>query len=90
MPAVDVFDRPGDLNGPAYRAAAITPNDGTDLAFVTRGIYVGVTGDVAVNMANTPGANVIFKAVPAGSLLPLAVARVLATGTTATNIVAVW
>jgi hypothetical protein len=36
------------------------------------------------------GNNVTFFACPAGLLLPVQVDRVLATGTTATNITAVW
>ena len=86
--AQDNFGRPYSLESPAYSAAAVTPSDSADMTYVSRGIYVGVTGDVAVNMAGS-GAGVTFKAVPAGTLLPIAVARVLATGTTATNIVAV-
>jgi len=33
---------------------------------------------------------VTFKAVPAGTLLPIRVARIKATLTTATNLVALW
>jgi len=51
-----------------------------------RALYVGVTGDVAA--VNENGAAVIFTAVPAGAVLPIATSRVNATNTTATNIVA--
>jgi hypothetical protein len=77
------------LSEPVMNAAAITPNDGTDLAQFTRFVYVGGTGDITVNMAGT-GASIVFKAVPVGTVLPIRVARVLATGTTATNLVALW
>ncbi len=87
--ARDLFNRPDDLDSPAYFAAAVAPNDGSDLSIVTRGLYVGVSGNVSVLMAGDGGA-VTFTAVPAGAVLPIAVSRVKATGTTATSIVAIW
>jgi hypothetical protein len=51
-------------------------------------LYVGVAGDVKVKMSS--GKDVIFTAVPAGSFMPVQVKQVFATGTTATNIVALW
>ncbi len=78
----------GGLESPARDAAEVTPNDSTDMGFTCRSLYVGVSGDVAVHMAGeaTP---VIFKSVPIG-VLPIRVDRVLATGTTASDIVALW
>lgn len=69
---------------PAGGAIAVTPNDGTDLADV-RGIYVGTGGDLAVQIG---GANRTFKNVTSGSTLPIKATRVRATGTTATDILA--
>lgn len=89
MPAVDTA--PGassGVAGPAANAVAVTPNDTTDLGFVTRAIFCGGAGTIAVNMAAT-GANVSFT-VAAGQILPIRVARILATGTSATNVVALW
>lgn len=51
-----------------------------------RALYVGGTGDVVA--LNENGVTVTFAAVPAGSVLPIATARVNSTNTTATNIVA--
>ncbi|OYW74643.1 MAG: hypothetical protein B7Z37_16875 [Verrucomicrobia bacterium 12-59-8] len=51
-----------------------------------RALYVGGTGAVAA--LNENGVAVTFEAVPAGAVLPIATARVNATGTTATNIIA--
>ena len=51
-------------------------------------LYVGVTGDVKVK--TTAGNDVVFTGVPAGSFMPVQVKQVFATGTTATNIVALW
>jgi hypothetical protein len=63
-------------------AAAVTPTDGTFVDF--RSLWVGGAGAVAVTMAD--GSAVTFAAVPAGSLLPVQVKEVKATGTTATLI----
>ena len=51
-------------------------------------LYVGVAGDVKVKTA--AGNDVVFTGVPAGSFMPVQVTQVFATGTTATNIVALW
>jgi hypothetical protein len=48
-------------------------------------LYIGVTGDVTVVMLGDT-VPVLFKAVPVG-ILPVAVSKVMATGTTATIIV---
>jgi len=77
----------GGLDWPAIRAAAVTPNDSTDLSFVTRSLYVGGAGNVSVDLAES-GTAVVFVGVPAGTFLPIRAKRVRSTGTTATNIVA--
>jgi len=76
---------------PADDAASVTPHDTNELAFVTRALYVGTAGDVTVTMAGT-GASITFKAVPAGTILPIRVKIVLDTGTTqaAGDIIALW
>lgn len=77
--------------GPASGAYAITPSDTQKLPFDTRGLYVGVTGNVTVVMTNDVLANtVLFVAVPAGSLLPISVKYVLSSGTTASSLVGVY
>ncbi len=69
-------------------AAAVSPNDSVDLPRgQCKGLYIGATGNVEVNMAD--GQTVLFSAVPVG-LLPVSVTRVLAGSTTATNIVALY
>lgn len=72
-------------SGPAGDARAVTPSDSTILG--ARALYVGVTGDVTVDTAQH--SDVLFKAAPVG-ILPVAALRVKATGTTATNIVALY
>jgi hypothetical protein len=66
-------------------ASAVTPSD-TDTLAAARGLYVGGAGDVAIETA--AGDTLTFTAVPAGTFLPIAAVKVLATGTDATNIVA--
>jgi hypothetical protein len=70
-------------------AAAVTPSDSTDLPSVTRGLYVGVIGDVNVIFAADKDAStVVLTGLAAGVWHPIQVRRVLATSTTATGIVA--
>lgn len=66
--------------------AAVTPADGADIA--TQGtLYVGGTG--ALKVTTSDGSVLTFAAVPVG-FFPVKVKRVWATGTTATNIIAVY
>lgn len=59
-----------------------------DLGKLTRGFWVGGTGDLAVLMAS--GKRVTFLSLPAGTLLPIAASKVFDTGTDATEIVALF
>lgn len=81
-------DLPTTLTAPAREAAAITPSNETDLAAMSRAIYVGGAGDLAVTMAS--GLPAVFRNVPAGAILPIRARRVLSDGTTAGDIVALW
>lgn len=69
-----------------YDAFAITPSDVTIIP-ACRGLFVGGAGNIAVVMAG--GTSVTFTGVVAG-ILPIQVSQVKATGTTATNIVALY
>ncbi len=75
-------------DAPATHAEAVTPSDLSDLSDVTRWLYVGGTGDVAVVMKD--GTTQTLPSLAAGTLLRMRVARVMATGTTASAIVALW
>lgn len=68
--------------------AAVTASDSTDLG-VTRAVWVGGAGNLAVRFINSASA-VTLTAVPAGTLLPIQVDRVMSTNTTATNITAIY
>lgn len=74
---------------PACKAAAVTPHNTNELTQVTRALYVGGAGDVAVILRDDTVA-VTFVGVAAGTILPLRVRLVKVTGTTATNIVALY
>jgi hypothetical protein len=78
-----------NLADPGFKAAAIAPHDTNDLPDIPRALYVGVGGDI-VAICKNDTTSVTFKAVPQGSILPVSVKRVLATGTTASQILGIW
>lgn len=73
---------------PARSASVVAPNDDDDLPHISRALYVGQGGALAVEMAD--GDTVIFEAVPTGALLPIRAAKVRASGTTAASILSLW
>ncbi|MCV6598576.1 MAG: hypothetical protein OIF40_16030 [Mangrovicoccus sp.] len=75
------------LTAPGIDADPITPSDSADLPQVSRGIYVGSTGHIRVELLS--GKEVTFRNMQAGGFYPLRVRKVLATGTTANNLVAI-
>jgi hypothetical protein len=78
-----------DATVSAHRAAAITPNNTLVYEQPTRGIYVGGAGNITAEMPDT-GASVLFVGLLAGVVYPFQVTRVYSTGTTATNLVALY
>lgn len=76
------------LDQPAYRWFAVVPNDDDPLEVMPRCLYVGGAGDVVIS--NRFGDVATIKSVPAGSFLPVRPDQVLFTGTTATNILALY
>ncbi|MCT4578153.1 hypothetical protein [Donghicola sp.] len=86
---MDTFkDYSDSLTSPIRSAQSVTPNDTGDLTVLPRALYVGAGGDLHVTMAG--GQEVTYAAVPAGTLLPVRAARVWATGTEASAILAMW
>ena len=79
--------RSADATVAARKGVAVTASDAT-LIPVTRSLYVGTGGNLTVRMAEDQ-TNVTFANVPAG-VFPVQVDRVLATGTTAADIVALY
>ena len=78
-------------------AAVVVPSDTSDIPSLSTSpeqrnngcvLYVGTTGDIRVLTAG--GNDVKFAAIPGGTFMPVQVLRVYSTGTTATEIVALW
>ncbi len=88
MPRDEFFGKKDDLVAPFTDGQAVTPSDSVDLNHVSRGIYVGVGGDLSVVMES--GVTLTFVGLASGTLLPARATRVRSTLTTATSIVAVW
>ena len=78
----------------AKKAKEITPNDNEDIFFSETVentgcvLYVGAGGDLKVKTSN--GDEVTFKGYSGGSFLPVQVVKVFSTGTTASDIIALW
>ncbi len=72
---------------PAHDMAAVVASD-TVYIDPTRGLFIGGAGNLkAVTAA---GSTVTLTGVAAGSILPVSVKRIFATGTTASDIVALY
>jgi hypothetical protein len=73
---------------PTDTAFAVTPNNSTDLATPTRGVYVGVSGDLKVDLVGG-STEITFVGLASGVIHPIQARRIYATGTSATNIVGI-
>lgn len=65
-----------------FGSADITPNNSTDLARVTRGIYLGTGGGLKVMLVD--GSTCDYPNLAAGIVHPIAAKRIYATGQTGT------
>jgi hypothetical protein len=77
------------------RAAAVTPSNTVDIPYVGGGdikwacvLYIGTGGNI--RLLTDGEDDVTFFNVLGGTFLPVQVKRVFVTGTTASNIVALW
>lgn len=86
MPASPYYAT-ADSTVSAIDAATVTPSDTTVLP-VTRALYIGAGGSIAVLTAK--GTAVTFSGLNSGAILPVQVTKVLATGTTAGGILALY
>lgn len=69
------------------KVTAVTKHDDTDItATASKGLWIGSGGDVAVKGVGDSSATTLV-AVPSGTYIPGAYQRVMATNTTASNIV---
>ena len=89
-----------DATVSAHNAVAVTKSDTTHFQ-TTRALYIGTGGNVSVIMTDVglsssadgtaaQAADVIFTNVADGTILPIQVNRVLSTGTTASDILALY
>lgn len=69
------------LNASAVDGFAITPDNAEELDEVTRAIFVGTGGDIAIVLKS--GVDLLFKNVGSGTMLPVRARLVKATGTSA-------
>ena len=82
----DIFKHHGTgLESPASRAHPVEPSDTTDLPLASRALNVAESGLVKVTTTNDTTAQIYIAA---GVAFPIRAARIWATGTTATGIVA--
>lgn len=79
-------------NTPAAHAEAITNSIDVTLDRPSRGVFVGSSGDIIVNMVAAPTVEITFKNVPSGTMLPLGIIKVNGTdeGHTADDLVIVY
>ena len=85
MPITDFFETlASGLNSPANGGFDITPDDDADLATLPRALMVGGAGAPAVICKD--GSALTLPGLTTGAIYPIRVRRVLATGTTATDI----
>ena len=86
----DQFAMHGDsVSAPASRAAAVAPHDVNPLSDIPKALFVGTGGQLVVRGPGG-GADVTFKNVADGTVLPFRAQYVRATGTTAGDIVALY
>ncbi len=70
-------------------AATVTPSDTVELSNTASALYIGVSGDVKVDVEGS-GTAIVFKSVPVG-LLPVRVTKVYTVSEGgASSIVALW
>lgn len=87
--ATDVYHNfQSQLDSPAQGGFAVVPSDTVDLTIATRGIYVGVGGDVT--LITIQGETLTFKSLGTGSTLSIRATRILLTGTAATDIIGLY
>jgi hypothetical protein len=77
------------VHAPATRAVAVVPHDVNALADIPKALFVGAGGRLVLRGV-AGGADVTFRNVADGTVLPVRAQFVRATGTTAADIVALY
>jgi hypothetical protein len=80
------------IDSVAQDGFSVTSNNTTVFSQPTRGVYVGVGGNLAVTMLGYDNSNtaLTFVGVQSGSVLPIQVIQVKRTGTTANSILGLF
>lgn len=80
------------VSDPGEKATVVTPSDIADLLVTPKSLYIGTGGAIAMIGDNEdPSAlPVVWRNVPDGAILPFRPRRIMATGTTATDIIAIY
>ena len=86
----DTFQYSADqVSAPATRALSVVPSDATPLADIPKALFVG-TGGTLVLRGVAGGGDTIWKNIASGSVLPFRAQFVRATGTSATDLLALY
>jgi len=81
MAAVDRHvGQEGKRLAPPKHAAALAASDTVDIAYITSYLWVPTAGDLKV--ITEGGETTLIAGIPAGTLIPLAITRLMSTGTT--------
>lgn len=76
------------LTAPAADGLVWSPSSPSPLPTTCRAIYVGGSGNLQLTLA--AGTTMTFFNVPAGAMLPVRARDIVAAGTTATGVIALW
>lgn len=77
----------GSVNAPFGRGTVVTTHDTNALPFSTRAIYVGGAGNITARFHGA-SADTLLTGLLVGNVYHFSLSHIRATGTTATNIVA--
>ena len=89
MAATDNFaDQPITIIYSARNLEAVTPDDSTELANVSRALWVG--GGGAITVLTATDQVILISGIAAGTLLPIQIKRVNSTNTDATLMVSLY
>lgn len=79
------------VEGPARTGYSVTPHDTNEIGdYLPKAIYVGTGGTIVCKLIDSQATSLTFTNVPDGALLPIRPIVILATGTTASGIVALY
>lgn len=79
--------RTADSTASARRAASVTLSDSTVIEN-TRALYIGTAGNLKVTLVE--GGDVTFVGLGSGTVLPVQAVKVWSTGSTASNVLALY